>query len=149
MPWRLCSLLVAVAVPAMLSAAACGAEVLAPTAEEACVLGGGEWGNADCGGGGDTCDVVVCELNFGEGCVCTEPGTCWDGTECVKDPSLAYEVCAAGGAKWNPSADCGGRRDACDLVACEHSLGPGCFCDDPGMCWNGTECIEGWSFEDQ
>ena len=63
------------------------------------------------------------------------------GTE--PDEPTDEELCAASdGASWSGDG-CGGTSDRCDSNVCETVNGEGCHCDAPGMCWDGSACVEG------
>jgi hypothetical protein len=63
-------------------------------------------------------------------------------------PQSEREACeAAPGAEWAGDG-CGGARDRCGVLVCETINAEGCRCPEPDMCWDGTGCVTGESFDD-
>jgi hypothetical protein len=113
-----------------LTLTACGSEVVAPSEQEICEAGGADWSGGDCGGSFDHCDLTVCTHSNGPGCVCSEPGECWDGERCVSDPDALVEVCLA--------------QDQLLYAPCAGGLSEqgGCCSPDAGdACWDGNGCV--------
>ena len=58
-----------------------------------------------------------------------------------REPATEEEACLVEpDAEWT-TGNCGGAFDRCDLGSCEQHFGEGCSCPDPGMCWDGSECV--------
>ena len=68
------------------------------------------------------------------------------GASSELDETSEEELCdGSEGASWSGDP-CGGVSDHCGQSVCETVNGEGCQCPDPGMCWDGSACVEGPSY---